>query len=157
MWMAFVIFLLYAIREFISYTQSSATDKQTLCHCEQPDSQSPFQCQELEIPSRAAQNHLDEHEADYLGQCEPSTPSPSSSASPTPTSTPVPSPSSTPSISPTPTSTSTPLPTQSPSPSPSGEASASSSPTPGLTEAGPPHRDDETPAPYIGEPSYGPK
>ena len=48
----------------------------TICHCETPDSDEPFQCQTLTIGIRAAERHLDEHEADYRGECEEITPTP---------------------------------------------------------------------------------
>ena len=76
-----------------------------VCHCEQPDSESPFQCQTLHIDKHAAKRHLQQHDADYKGQCSEST------ASPEPTETPSSTPSATPVSSPTPEPTITPSPT----------------------------------------------
>lgn len=49
-------------------------EKVDICHCEQPDSESPFQCQTLNIALPAAESHIEEHEADYYGVCEEPTP-----------------------------------------------------------------------------------
>ena len=43
--------------------------KVNICHCEQPDSESPFQCQTLNIALPAAIAHLTQHEADHSGSC----------------------------------------------------------------------------------------
>lgn len=72
--------------------QATFTPKVYICHCEQPDSESPFQCQTLHIAVPAALFHLAQHDADYSGQCEEPEPSPSSFPSPSATSYPDPSP-----------------------------------------------------------------
>jgi len=63
--------------------------KVNVCHCEQPDSESPFQCQTLNIAVPAAIAHLTQHDADYAGVCqEEPVPTPTPTVTPTPTDTP---------------------------------------------------------------------
>ena len=51
-------------------SEAIALPKVDVCHCEQVDSESPFQCQTLNIAIPAAIAHLAQHEADYSGACE---------------------------------------------------------------------------------------
>ena len=86
------------------YWDNGDYDNQTtICHCETPDGDDPFQCQTLTIGEEAAEYHLDEHENDYEEACqedlsptlipEEITPTPTQepepSISPTPTETPI--------------------------------------------------------------------
>lgn len=61
--------------------EATNIQKTYVCHCEQPDSDSPFQCQTLHVAVPAALAHLYQHDADYQGVCKEVEPS----ISPTPT------------------------------------------------------------------------
>lgn len=110
-------------------TQVDATftipTKFDICHCERPDSDSPFQCQTLNLSFQGATAHILQHDADYWGECTP-TPTPSPTVTPTQTPTETPTPTATPSATPT----SSPTPTVTPSPSPS----ATNTPQPKVEE-----------------------
>lgn len=71
--------------------EATYVPKAYVCHCEQPDSQSPFQCQTLYLPLPGVAAHLTQHDADYAGSCIEVEPSPSPSVSPEPSASPEPS------------------------------------------------------------------
>lgn len=104
---------------FTGIPKAGATDdvKVEICHCEQPDSDSPFQCQTLEVGVSGSIAHLEEHDADYAGACLEIIPSPTEEITPTPEVTVTPevtptgSPSATPTLTPVPTTTIIPTPT----------------------------------------------
>lgn len=89
-----VIIALLVIVTHTPKTEATVIPKTNVCHCEQPDSDSPFQCQTLNIAIPAAAAHLLQHDADYAGECQVE-------ATPTPTCTPTP----TEEVTPTPTDT----------------------------------------------------
>jgi len=94
-----LVILSVVLFAFVAVKRASAIfiPKTYVCHCEQPDSGSPFQCQTLHITIPSAIAHLAQHDADYSGQCQVD-PSPT----PTPTVEPSVTPEPTPEVTPTP-------------------------------------------------------
>lgn len=75
---------------FISQAGATKVEKIDVCHCEQPDSESPFQCQTLNLPQPGVDGHLNQHDADYEGACVEPTPTDVPEEEPTPTEIPEP-------------------------------------------------------------------
>lgn len=79
----FIIWLLAFSHFGTREAEGTYIPKVNLCHCEQPDSDEPFQCQTLNIAVPAAAAHLLQHDADYAGVCqEEPTPTPTPTEEP---------------------------------------------------------------------------
>jgi hypothetical protein len=142
-----VIYLLFMRLAMTIYAWEDEDGNFIVCHCEQPDSNSPFQCQTLHLPLPAAQSHLDNHSADYEDACRPqATPAQEPTFSPTPV--------------PTAQLTPTTAVTATPEATPTEELKITVSPTATITEAPPTQSWEEEKIIYFpgeGGVLYGPQ